>query len=777
MLCFNCPNCNEYYEVDDSLSGKKVRCENCEAVFYITAEPGAAQTEMADMDRTMAPRAMSQNVMDSYATMPGMRNRGAGEQFDVGNDATLPGQRDRKPDGRFDVGDLIMGRYKVLAELGQGGMGVVYRCFDETAGIEVALKALPPELSHSAIEMEDIKDNFQLVAKLVHQNIAISKNLERDNSNGNYYLIMECVEGEDLRRWIRRKRKEGSLALNDILPIVKQIADALDYAHKQKIIHRDIKPGNIMINNEGEIKVLDFGLAAQIHTSMTRVSMVYHGVSGTGPYMAPEQWQGLMQDAKTDQYALAVMTYELLAGHLPFENPDVAVLREVVLNGNIAPVANVSKYVNAALQRALSKDPSLRFDTCMDFALSLGGKKIKSAQKPLKIVPWQWGAIAGCLFFIGFGSYFLFKDKTQVEEIASSPSAPASAVSVPSTPTATTASSSTPSAPVSAVSVPSTPTATTASSSTPSAPAPTTVTPKQNALPDLDLKKIAADEKEGIEFSENKRTLTKAPKYIEGIYKIPQGVTIIGWQAFRGCSNLQSVTIPNSVTSIEGRAFSECSNLQSVTIPDSVTSIGREAFFECSSLQSVTIPDSVTSIGEFAFIGCSSLQSVTIPDSVTSIEGYAFHSCSSLQSITIPNSVTSIGESAFSGCKKLRKIKLPNNLKIISKGTFGGSLNLTLHIPAGIKMIEPRAFHEIKKVTSSNKTFIVDKYGVLIDHKRQKILYAPPSLSGNYKITDNIKSIDEYVFYDCDKLQSVSIPAGLAFDSRTFHRNIKIIKR
>ena len=86
-----------------------------------------------------------------------------------GDDATMPGRRDRKPDGRFSVGDLIMSRYKVLAELGQGGMGVVYQCFDETAGIEVALKALPPELSHNTLEMEDIKDNFQLVAKLVRR--------------------------------------------------------------------------------------------------------------------------------------------------------------------------------------------------------------------------------------------------------------------------------------------------------------------------------------------------------------------------------------------------------------------------------------------------------------------------------------------------------------------------------------------------------------------------------------------------------------------------------
>ncbi len=300
------------------------------------------------------------------------------------DDVTMPGKRDRKPDGRFEPGDLILNRYKVVSELGQGGMGVVYKCFDETGGIEVALKALPPELSHNTLEMEDIKENFQLVAKLIHQNIAISKNLEKDNSNGNYYLIMECVEGEDLRRWIKRKRKEESLTLETVLPVIRQVADALDYAHRQRVIHRDIKPGNIMISADGSVKVLDFGLAAQIHTSMTRVSMAYHGTSGTGPYMAPEQWRGRAQGANADQYALAVMTYEMLAGHLPFESADAAVLREAVLNDTAEAISGMPKAVQDAVSRAMCKDPSQRFESCGDFVAALGGNKVKRA-KPAKI--------------------------------------------------------------------------------------------------------------------------------------------------------------------------------------------------------------------------------------------------------------------------------------------------------------------------------------------------------------------------------------------------------
>ena len=353
---------------------------------------------MEDLDKTIAPR---REHVSSGA-----------------DDVTMPGKRNRKPDGRFTVGDLIMDRYKILAELGQGGMGVVYKCFDETAGIEVALKALPPELSHNTLEMDDIRDNLQLVAKLVHQNIAISKNLERDKLNGNYYLIMECCEGEDLRRWIKRKRRESDLKFEDVLPIIQQVAAALDYAHEMKIMHRDIKPGNIMIDQFGKIKVLDFGLAAQIHTSMTRVSMAYHGTSGTGPYMAPEQWRGKAQGAPADQYALAVMTYEMLAGRLPFESTDAAVLKQAVLDEIADEIPGIPKVVQEAIKRAMSKDPAERFASCADFAAALAGKKIKTAQGQKNGDFSKWAAVVIMLAVLGVavGGYYFF-DKQQKEKI------------------------------------------------------------------------------------------------------------------------------------------------------------------------------------------------------------------------------------------------------------------------------------------------------------------------------------------------------------------------
>ncbi len=352
-------------------------------------------------------------MMDEFdKTIPPQR---AGN-FNFDMDKTMPGNHDRKTDGRFEPGDLIMGRYKVLAELGQGGMGVVYKCFDETAGIEVALKALPPELSHNSLEMEDIKENFQLVHNLHHPNIASSNNLERNPENGNYYLIMECCEGEDLRRWIKRKRKDNPLTLNDVLPIIRQVADALDYAHAQKIMHRDIKPGNIMIDSAGSVKVLDFGLAAQIHTSMTRVSMAYHGTSGTGPYMAPEQWRGRAQGAAADQYALAVMAYEMLAGHLPFESTDPAILQQAVLTQDAENIVDLPAAAQNALKRAMSKEAAERFNSCADFAAALGGAKVGKAKKVSSGKSgggaWKWIAAVIVLALIAAGAFFALNRNT-----------------------------------------------------------------------------------------------------------------------------------------------------------------------------------------------------------------------------------------------------------------------------------------------------------------------------------------------------------------------------
>ena len=639
---------------------------------------------------------------------------------------TAKNARERAKEGRFKVGDLIMNRYKILAELGQGGMGVVYKCFDETAGVEIALKTLPPELARNSYEMEEIRENFQLISTLGHQNIVISKNLEHDAANGSYYLIMECVKGEDLRRWIKRKHREGDLSLNDVLPIIRQVADALDYAHKHKIIHRDIKPANIILNEDGEAKILDFGLAAQIQSSMSRLSIGYQGTSGTGPYMAPEQWKGKVQKEPADQYALAVMTYEMLAGNLPFEGTDLAILQQAVLTQEADEIPGLPAAAQQALKRAMSKEPAERFSSCSDFVDALSGHRAEIASQPEpqqtqptpapEVQPesqeqpsinvltlqksksywhslftgraslmqfWRYQLIWLMIFILTYiAAWFLIPDARgdyglcllfwSVAVFLLISAAPWN-LSIAIKRLHDTGESG------------------------------------KNLyflfLPGLGwlwlLFLLHRKQQEGKnKYGEQPEKLSLKSFIFPGCLtatiillpwtrlviliilvqwgliselKIPYGIKTIESSAFRKCRSLKSITIPNSVTEIETWAFEGCSSLTNITIPNSVTKIGDWAFEGCSSLTSITIPNSVTKIGSGAFRECSSLTSITIPNSVTKIKYRAFYKCSSLTNITIPNSVTEIETWAFEGCSSLTNITIPNSVTEIGSNAFEGA--------------------------------------------------------------------------------------------------------
>ena len=327
-------------------------------------------------------------------------------------DKTMPGYRDRKTDGRFATGDLILGRYKVLSELGKGGMGIVYKCEDQTSHVCYAVKTLAPELTDSKWEMEEILYNFQLVQKLHHPNIANYNALELDPQTNRYFLVMEYVEGEDLRYWLRSKRREGADLQQVIPPVVRQIAQALDYAHSQKIVHRDIKPGNIMIDGGGNVKVLDFGLAAQIHSSLSRVSIQSvneASTCGTIPYMAPEQWRGGEAEAASDQYALAATVYEMFSGRPPFDSADKDILRNCTLHEAPRPLKEVSPAIRSAVEKALAKEPADRFNSCADFAAALGGAKVAKAKKVSSGKSgggtWKWIAAVIVLALLAGGAF------------------------------------------------------------------------------------------------------------------------------------------------------------------------------------------------------------------------------------------------------------------------------------------------------------------------------------------------------------------------------------
>ncbi|MBR6057402.1 MAG: SUMF1/EgtB/PvdO family nonheme iron enzyme [Victivallales bacterium] len=319
------------------------------------------------------------------------------------------------PPGRhFKIGDVILKRYEVQAELGQSGMGVVYKCFDKIEQTFVAVKGLPPEISNNPAAMEEVRDNYMLVTKLSHPNIAVCKTLERDNDTGNYYLIMEYVDGESLRQWMRRMRREGKMTLDAALPVLRQIAETLDAAHQQGVIHRDIKPDNVKFTADGTAKVLDFGLAAHIRSSMAHFSSKSIASAGTNLYKSPEQWRAsLHQGEASDQYSLAVTAYEMLSGHLPFVSDDKAVLKEAVLHGERRPIEGLPAYANAALMAGLAKKAEDRYANCVDFVRALGGEKVKPGCGMPKGSGRLWAAVAAVVVIAAGLGYYLLNGSTE----------------------------------------------------------------------------------------------------------------------------------------------------------------------------------------------------------------------------------------------------------------------------------------------------------------------------------------------------------------------------
>ncbi len=276
----------------------------------------------------------------------------------------------------------------LIDKLGQGGYGAVYLARDTVAEINVALKALPRQVTHNKDELDDIRQNFSLVSRLHHQNIANllhlheirmideTVRLEFGVAPGNFLTVMEYVKGKTLRSY-QKNYPDRRLPVEEAMDICMIVAEALDYAHSKKIIHRDIKSSNIMLTTDKEVKILDFGIAAEIRSSLSRVTGDSSDICGTYRYMSPEQWLGRRQDARTDQYALAVLLYELINGDVPFASifmtNDSRLMRETVMNQDPEPLQMLSKKQNKALLRAFSKTANDRFDSCLEFMSTLSG--------------------------------------------------------------------------------------------------------------------------------------------------------------------------------------------------------------------------------------------------------------------------------------------------------------------------------------------------------------------------------------------------------------------
>ncbi len=280
-----------------------------------------------------------------------------------------------------------LSRYKILSKLGEGGMGEVYLAEDTELGREVALKVLPPVAEESAERLERFRREARAVASLNHPNIVTLFNVEE--AEGRRLIVMERVEGKSLDRLI----PPGGMPLAEVFDYAIPMADALAAAHEKGITHRDLKPANVMVSDEGQIKVLDFGLAklatdsgpillqdAATEAPTQSAALTGEGtVMGTAPYMSPEQLKGVEVDSRSDIFSFGILLYEMVVGRRPFQGDSGIELASSILKDTPSSVgeirADLPRHLGRIIQHCLEKDPERRYQSAKDVRNELEGLK------------------------------------------------------------------------------------------------------------------------------------------------------------------------------------------------------------------------------------------------------------------------------------------------------------------------------------------------------------------------------------------------------------------
>jgi len=270
----------------------------------------------------------------------------------------------------FQPEQVVGGRYRVLRKLGGGGMADVYLCEDQTLGRRVALKVLLRRFLDDPTFVERFRREAKAAAGLNHTNLVGIH--DWGEVDGIYYIVMEYVEGETLKELIRRR---GRLSGNEAVGLGLQLLAAVEYAHRSGIIHRDIKPQNVMLDRDGIVKVMDFGIARAGDSGMTEAGSIL----GTAQYLAPEQAKGYPVDERSDLYSVGVVLYEMLTGTVPFKGDSaVTVALKHVNEVPVEPselVPGMPYALNQIVLKAMAKDAADRYQTAAEFARDLRSAK------------------------------------------------------------------------------------------------------------------------------------------------------------------------------------------------------------------------------------------------------------------------------------------------------------------------------------------------------------------------------------------------------------------
>jgi len=268
---------------------------------------------------------------------------------------------------RFAPGTLVAGRYRVIAVAGVGGMGVVYRARDEELGVDTALKVLRPDLGADPKVVERFRSELRLAREVTHKNVVRIHDI--GEHEGLRFLTMRYVEGRSLREVIER---DGPLSPDRAVAVARQVASALEEAHRAGVIHRDLKPGNILLGEDDVAYVTDFGVARSVGgDGLTRAGAVV----GTPDYLSPEQIAGDPADARTDLYALGIVLFEMLTGELPFRSGSQAEMLAQRLAGRPRDLSDTGvrapRWLEKVVRRLLERSPARRYPSAAAVAADL----------------------------------------------------------------------------------------------------------------------------------------------------------------------------------------------------------------------------------------------------------------------------------------------------------------------------------------------------------------------------------------------------------------------